>query len=151
VAGTALERLIDFRDRGNEHRFFDLASMRCSGTDRPGDQLYADLGDDLSDEARGRMEDWWTRSSASRSVAGSYPPEAFGLDADTIADQFAFYNERFGVPVAPGRTPESGRDILVAGPPYRSTTVLTRRKCRTGSGVAEPCSNRSSGLHITDW
>ena len=63
-------------------------------------QLYAELGDDLSDEARSRMQDWWAESSSDRSGPGSYAPEAFGLDPATIAEQFAFYYERFGVPVA---------------------------------------------------
>ena len=96
---TALERLIDFRDRGNEDRFFDL-SFEAVQRDPIGQvtKLYAALGDDLSDEACGRMRDWWAESSRDRSGPGSYPPEAFGLDPATIAEQFAFYNERFDVP-----------------------------------------------------
>lgn len=99
---TALERLIDFRDRGNEHRFFDL-SFDAVQHDPIGQvtQLYADLGDPLSDEARTRMQDWWVQSSKSRSGPGSYSPETFGLDPTTIAEQFAFYYERFGIPGAP--------------------------------------------------
>jgi Sulfotransferase family len=98
---TALERLIDFRDRGNEDRFFDL-SFEAVQRDPIGQvtRLYAGLGDDLSDEACRRMRDWWAESSKDRSGPGRYSPEAFGLDPATIAEQFAFYNERFDVPVA---------------------------------------------------
>ena len=100
--GPRSERLIDFRDRGNEHRFFDL-SFEAVQRDPIGQvtQLYAELGDDLSDEARQRMHDWWAESSKDRSGPGSYPPETFGLDPAAIAEQFAFYYRRFDVPVAP--------------------------------------------------
>lgn len=96
---TALERLIDFRDRGNEERFFDL-SFEAVQRDPIGQmaQLYAELGDDLSDPARQRMQDWWAQSSKNRSGPGSYSPESFGLDPIMIAEDFAFYYERFGIP-----------------------------------------------------
>ena len=78
---TALERLIDFRDRGNEDRFHDL-SFADVQRDPIGqvEALYAELGDDLSDEARRRMEEWWAENSKGRSGPGNYPGEAFGLD-----------------------------------------------------------------------
>jgi Sulfotransferase family len=99
---TALERLIDFRDRGNDHRFFDL-SFDAVQRDPIGQvtQLYADLGDDLSDTASQRMREWWAQSSENRSGPGSYSPGTFGLDRTTIDEEFAFYYERFGIPVAP--------------------------------------------------
>jgi len=98
---TALERLIDFRDRGNEARFHDL-SFEAVQHDPLGEvaKLYAELGDDLSDEALQRMRAWWTESSKDRSGPGKYSAEAFGLDPVAIAQQFAFYNRRFGIPVA---------------------------------------------------
>ena len=97
---TALERLIDFRDSGNGDRFVDL-SFAAVQRDPIGQvtRLYADLGDDLSDEARRRMQDWWAESSKNRSGPASYSAEAFELDPAAIAGQFAFYHERFGVAV----------------------------------------------------
>jgi hypothetical protein len=98
---TALERLIDFRDRGNEQRFHDLSFEEVQRDPiAQVTHLYAELGDDFTDDARSRMQDWWAESSRDRSGPGSYAPEAFGLDPATIAEQFAFYYERFGVPVA---------------------------------------------------
>ena len=69
----ALERLIDFRDRGNEDRFHDL-SFEAVQRDPIGQvaQLYDDLGDDLSDVARGRMLHWWDENSRERSGPGNY-------------------------------------------------------------------------------
>ena len=100
---TALERLIDFRDRGNEDRFFDL-SFDAVQRDPIGQvaQLYAELGDDLSDDARQRMEDWWAQNSTNRSGPGTYSSRTFGLDPTTIAEQFGFYYQRFGISVSPG-------------------------------------------------
>jgi hypothetical protein len=98
---TALERLIDFRDQGNDDRFVDL-SFEAVQADPIGQvaHLYAQLGDELSDEARVRMEAWWAAASAGRTGPGSYPGEAFGLDAASIAEEFAFYHDRFDVTVA---------------------------------------------------
>ena len=99
---TALERLIAFRDRGNEDRFVDL-SFDAVQHDPIGQVtvLYEQLGDELTDEARRRMEAWWAESTKDRSGPGTYSPDEFGLDAGTIATDFAFYHDRFDVPVAP--------------------------------------------------
>lgn len=93
---TALERLIDFRDRGHEDRFHDL-SFEAVQRDPIGqvELLYAELGDDLSDDARRRMQAWWTESSKQRSGPGSYETDGFELDLDAIRDEFAFYTDRF--------------------------------------------------------
>ena len=99
---TAIERLIAFRDAGNEHRFHDLAFEDVQ-RDPIGamERLYADLGDELTAGVRRRMQTWWTESSKDRSGPHRYEAEAFGLDLADIADQFAFYHQRFDVPVAP--------------------------------------------------
>ena len=98
----ALERLIDFRDRGHEGRFHDL-SFEAVQRDPLAEvaKLYAALGDELTDEARRRMQDWWAESSKQRSGPKRYPPERFGLDLAAIREQFAFYHDRFDVPVEP--------------------------------------------------
>jgi hypothetical protein len=96
----SLERLIDFRDRGNEHRFHDL-SFAAVQTDPLAEvaRLYAELGDVLTDEARRRMQEWWTESTKDRIGPHSYHPETFGLDLAAIHEQFAFYYDRFDVRV----------------------------------------------------
>lgn len=108
----ALERLIAFRDRGNEHRFHDLLFEDVQ-RDPIGEatRLYAALGDDLSDDARRRMQDWWAESSKDRSGPHRYRAETYGLDLAAIGRQFAFYHDRFDVPVDhPATTgPRGGR------------------------------------------
>ncbi|MDQ3104627.1 MAG: sulfotransferase, partial [Actinomycetota bacterium] len=98
---TALERLVDFRDRGNEHRFVDL-SFEAMQSDPIGQvtALYAALGDELTDEARRRMEAWWSTRAGDRSSPGRYRAEEFSLDPASVAAEFAFYSDRFGVPAA---------------------------------------------------
>jgi hypothetical protein len=99
---TALERLIAFRDRGNDQRFFDL-SFEDVQRDPIGQValLYRDLGDELTDETSSRMQRWWAQGSKDRTGPGTYSGEVFGLDPAVIAAEFAFYSERFDVPVAP--------------------------------------------------
>ena len=94
---TALERLITFRDAGNEDRFHDLAFAAVQ-RDPIGqvERLYAELGDDLSADARARMHAWWTESTKDRSGPAHHTAADFGLDLAVIAEQFAFYDERFG-------------------------------------------------------
>jgi hypothetical protein len=93
---TGLERLITFRDAGNERRFVDL-SFDAVQRNPIGqvEHLYAQLGDELTDDARARMEAWWTTSAAGRMPAAPHSLDEFGLNADTINEQFAFYNQRF--------------------------------------------------------
>lgn len=95
---TALERLINFRDRGNEERFHDL-SFEAVQSDPIGQvaHLYTELGEDLSDAAREHMQEWWTESTKDRTGPGRYAAEDFGLDPATIAEDFGFYYERFNV------------------------------------------------------
>jgi hypothetical protein len=95
-----LERLIAFRDRGNEDRFHDLSfaavqrdpMQQVSG-------LYTALGDELTDEARGRMQAWWSDGAARRSGPHTYEPATYGLDLAAVRQQYAFYYDRFDVPV----------------------------------------------------
>ena len=94
----SLQRLIDFRDSGNESRFFDVsfAAVQADPIDAVA-HLYAELGDTLSDDARRRMQDWWRESSKERSGPHTYRAETFGLNAAKIREQFAFYYDRFDV------------------------------------------------------
>ncbi len=94
----SLQRLIAFRDGGNESRFFDVSFSQVQRDPLAAvAQLYAELGDDLSIDARQRMQDWWAESSKERSGAHTYTAETYGLDPASIREQFAFYYDRFDV------------------------------------------------------
>lgn len=103
VAWTELgmQRMIDFRSRGNDARFFDIYFAPFQQDPFPVlEQLYAFLGEDFTPDARARMEAW--RRDTPREKHGGHHYEAadFGLDAAELRDRFRFYSERYAVPLA---------------------------------------------------
>lgn len=92
-----MRRMIAFRDAGSEDRFFDIRFAPFQQDPFPIiEQLYAFLGETLSDEARARMEAW--RRNTPRDAG--YPRTdmaAFGFDTDALRERFRFYADRFGV------------------------------------------------------
>jgi len=91
-----MQRVIAFRDAGNDHRFFDVkfddfqrdpfASIEA---------LYRFLGEKLSDVARARMAEWRDNTPRDKHGVRSYDPADYGLDRDALRDRFAFYRKRF--------------------------------------------------------
>lgn len=94
----ALRRLLEFRDAGNEHRFYDIGFSEMQ-SDPMGAirRLYRWLGEDLSEHAAQRMAAWWQQNSQERHGARRVRPEDYGIDAGELRARFAFYNERFAV------------------------------------------------------
>jgi len=95
-----MERMIAFRDAGNDHRFFDIQFLPFQRDPFPIlEQLYDWLGEDFTDEARTRMQAW--RSSTPRDKHGSheYDPADFGLNPAELRQKFRFYTDRFNVPL----------------------------------------------------
>ena len=95
VRVICLQRLMAFRDQ-NPDRFFDIGFYEMAA-DIMGKirELYAWLGDELTDEAAGRMEAWWNANSKGRHGARSYDAARFGVDPDELKQRFAFYHDRF--------------------------------------------------------
>jgi hypothetical protein len=97
----ALRTVIAFRDAGNDHRFFDVDFREAQSA--PIDvirRLYDWLGDELSAEAEDNMVRWWKENAEDRQPARYRSPAEYGIDLDEIAERFAFYSERFGIPAA---------------------------------------------------
>ena len=93
-----MQRVIDFRDRGNDHRFFDIHFAPFQKDPFPTLQkLYDFLGEELTEEAVARMKAW--RESTPRDKHGSHTYDAaeFGLDTEALGERFRFYNRRFGL------------------------------------------------------
>jgi hypothetical protein len=91
-----LRRLIAFRERGNESRFFDIRFSEFQKDPYPGiEALYRFLGETLTDEARARMEAWRLATPREKHGAHSYDPSAFGIDIAALKDRFGFYARRF--------------------------------------------------------
>jgi hypothetical protein len=96
-----MRRMIDFRARGNEDRFFDIFFAPFQKDPFPVvEKLYAFIGEAFTPEARARMEAW--RQSTPRGQHGghSYDAAEFGLDPVTLRERFRFYSERYDVPLA---------------------------------------------------
>ena len=91
-----LERLLAFRDDGNEDRFYDIGFYEMAadpmGTIRG---FYDWLGEDLTDDAAQAMEAWWNANSKERQGARIYVPETYGVSARDLRERFAFYHARF--------------------------------------------------------
>jgi len=98
-----MRRMIAFRDAGNEHRFFDIQFDELQRDPYPVlGGLYAFLGEELTAEARSRMEIW--RRNKPRDERGYQRTDMaeFGFERDRLHERFAFYTERFGVLAAQG-------------------------------------------------
>jgi hypothetical protein len=63
------------------------------------ERLYAEIRDELTDDTRERMAEWWAAEAASRRPGPRPDPAVYGLDVVTLRKQFAFYHDRFDVPV----------------------------------------------------
>jgi Sulfotransferase family len=94
----SLRRLIEFRDGGREDRFFDVAFEELQ-RDPIGaiERLYAALDEDLEDETRKQMIEWWQESSKDRQPGHRPDPADFGLNVALLRHDFAFYHDRFGI------------------------------------------------------
>jgi hypothetical protein len=97
-AELGMQRMIAFRDAGHEARFFDIHFAPFQRDPFPIlEQLYAWLGEELTEEARTRMQAWRERTPRDKHGGHSYDPADFGLDVDALRERFTFYNQRFGI------------------------------------------------------
>ncbi len=96
----AMQRMIAFRDAGNDHRFFDIHFAPFQKDPFPIlEALYAFAGEELTPQARDRMAAW--RLSTPRDTGYRRTDmTAFGLDPASLHRQFATYSQRFNVPRA---------------------------------------------------
>ena len=93
-----MKRVIDFRDAGNDHRFFDIHFAPFQRDPFPIlRQLYDFLGEELSNEAITRMQAWRESTPRDKYSAHRHGPAEFGLDPEQLRSRFAFYNQRFNL------------------------------------------------------
>lgn len=90
----AMNRAIAFREKGNDHRFFDI-HFRAMHKDPLGEvrALYAWLGERVSEEFARAMAEWWDSNSRAERMAKP-DPAAFGLDPVAVRQRFIPYLER---------------------------------------------------------
>jgi hypothetical protein len=93
-----LRRTVEFRDAGREDRFFDVSFADLQREPMQAMEiLYAQLGDELTEDTRQRMAQWWAASAADRRRGPRPDLAIFGLDVEEINRRFAFYHDRFGI------------------------------------------------------
>ncbi len=95
-----MQRMIAFRDAGNEHRFFDIHFAPFQKDPFPVMQrLYDFLGEEFTEEARARMQAWRDATPRGQHGKHEYDPTDFGLDTAKLRAEFRYYTERFDVPL----------------------------------------------------
>ena len=95
-----MRRMIAFRDRGNDHRFFDIYFAPFQKDPFPTlERLYDFLGEEFTAEARANMLRWRQEQPRGKHGAHEYSAEDYGLTTAGLRDQFRFYTERFDVPL----------------------------------------------------
>jgi hypothetical protein len=92
----AMQRLIAFRDAGNDRRCFDIhfAPFQSDPISVIAD-LYRFLGETFTPDTQTRMQAW--RRSTPREAHDDYDSADFGLNLDALRKRFAFYSTRFNV------------------------------------------------------
>ncbi len=96
-----MKRMIDFRDRGNEHRFFDIHFAPFQKDPFPSlEGLYAFLGEELTQETRDNVLRWRAEQPRGKHGLHEYDPSEFGLDRDDLREYYRFYSDRFQVPAS---------------------------------------------------
>jgi hypothetical protein len=96
-----MRRMIAFRDGGENHRFFDIHFVEFQQDPFPSiAALYAFLGEQLTSEARARMEAWRLNKPFDEQAYIRTDPREFELDRNELCREFQFYSDRFGVAVA---------------------------------------------------
>jgi Sulfotransferase family len=96
-----MKRLIEFRDAGNDHRFFDIqftAFQKDPLTEIAG--LYRFLGEELTQTARARMLAWRENMPRDKHGDHTYDAADFKIDLQRLREKFRFYSDRFNVTVA---------------------------------------------------
>lgn len=92
-----MQRMIAFRDAGNDARFFDIQFAAFQQDPLAVlQELYDFLGEELTEQTRQRMRDW--RKNTPRDSGYERTDMAlFGFDADSLRQRFSFYSSRFNV------------------------------------------------------
>jgi len=92
-----MQRMIDFRDAGNDDRFFDIHFAPFQQDPFPTlAELYQFLGEELTAETRARMQAW--RDNTPRDTGYERTDmKLFGFEAHRLRERFRFYAERFDV------------------------------------------------------
>jgi Sulfotransferase family len=93
--GEGIRRAVAYRDRGNQHRFYDI-SFQDMQRDPVGQVrgLYDWLGEAVTPAFEANMAAWWKKNEAAREAAAKPDPARFGIDLDELTSLFSDYRAR---------------------------------------------------------
>jgi hypothetical protein len=94
--GTALDRMLAYRDDGRDAKFFDMGFTEFQA-DPIGQirRLYEWLGTDYTPAVEAAMTAWWAGNPRD-GARHEYHAEEFGFDDASLEARFGAYRERFG-------------------------------------------------------
>jgi hypothetical protein len=99
---VALSRLIAFRKQHGDDRFYDVGFREAQadpiGTVR---KIYAWLGEAYAPEYERRMQDWVQAHPKGKHGEYQIVPEDYGLSAQGLRTQYAFYMDRYRPLISP--------------------------------------------------
>lgn len=92
---NGMRRMLSFREKGNENRFFDI-QFRTLQADPilVIEQLYAYLGENLTEDAKARMQSWREETPRDKHGRHEYRAADFGLNRDALRERFTFYSDK---------------------------------------------------------
>lgn len=100
-----LRRLVDFDERHGDRvvhvdyrRVVDAPEVVMTET-------FDALGLDMTDRVRDSIGEWRRANPPGKRGVHDYRLEEYGLDADLVAEEYAFYTDRYDVPSEAERTP----------------------------------------------
>ena len=95
-----MQRMIAFRDAGNERRFFDIHFAPFQKDPFPTlAKLYEFLGEPFTPEAEARMRAWRENTPRDKHGRHEYDGAEFGLRTAELREKFRFYTDRYEVPL----------------------------------------------------
>jgi hypothetical protein len=94
-----MDRMMAFRDAGNDHRFFDIHFAPFQKDPFPTmAKLYEFLGEPFTAEGEARMRAWRENTPRDKHGRHEYDASDFGIDLDELRRRFSRYTERYAVP-----------------------------------------------------
>jgi hypothetical protein len=95
--GTALDRVLAFRQAGRDDRFFDIgfSAFQAEPITEIG-RLYEWLGQELTAETEQRMHAWRESNPRDKYGAHEYNAHDFGITEEALTERFRAYRQRFG-------------------------------------------------------
>jgi hypothetical protein len=100
MVDIGIQRVMAFREKGNEHRFFDIHFTPFQKDPFPTVQkLYDFLGEEFTPQAHARMFAWRQDTPRDKHGRHEYDAADYGLATASLRERFRYYTDCFNVPM----------------------------------------------------